>query len=75
MMTKRVFEKAALVVRAWREAEIGEGPVRVAGRDLWVSNAIEEAFVQLFQEDNPRFDRARFHGETLFRSEDKRARR
>ena len=64
MMTKKVFERAALVVQAWREAEAGEPPVRVAGRTLRVADAIEEAFVQLFKEDNPRFDKARFHRET-----------
>ena len=54
-MGKKNYEKAARIVQAWREAEIGEPDVRVAGKALKVSSAIEEAFVLFFKDDNPRF--------------------
>jgi hypothetical protein len=59
-MSKKNYEKAAAIVRAWREAEIGESPVKRAGATVTAASVIEEAFVLLFKDDNPSYDVARF---------------
>lgn len=59
-MSKKNYEKAARIVQAFRESEIGEPPVYLAGKTFYPSEAIEESFIMLFQDDNPRYDVALF---------------
>ena len=51
-MTKMHFEEAALIVRSMRS------PGR--RNDTMKANAAQEAFIQLFQKFNPKFDSMRF---------------
>jgi hypothetical protein len=45
-MIKKNYEKAAKIVRKMKETDF--------------TGAMEDAFVELFQDDNPRFDEERF---------------
>lgn len=49
-MTKRDYERAATIAQAW----VQHGLLMEQGA------AVEDAFVSLFEGDNPRFDEARF---------------
>lgn len=53
-MTKKDYEKAAKIVRRFR----------VNTPDHWIepliSSSMEDGFIELFKNDNPRFDEKRF---------------
>ena len=51
-MTKRDYERAATITQEWALSAGEDSPD--------YCRAVEEAFVELFADDNPRFDEARF---------------
>lgn len=60
-MTKKNYEKAAQIVVKKRQAARKFLAGSDAFRNLYqASNAMEEGFVELFQDDNPRWDEEKF---------------
>ena len=59
-MTKKNFEKAAAIVRAHRDLLSGETNSSRITTIVQTADAIEDAFVMLFANDNPHYDVARF---------------
>ena len=56
-MTKKDYEKAAAIVREhWENAEAPE----LGGTGHYIARAVEQSFISLFKNDNPRYDVRRF---------------
>ncbi len=56
-MTKMHFEKASAMVRDM----YGSDPQMVDDRQVFAIDSVRDAFADLFQSFNPRFDRDRFY--------------
>lgn len=59
-MTKKNYTKAANIVRQFREKHSQGGTFADAGVVDHVANQLENSFVELFSDDNSRFDAHKF---------------
>lgn len=63
MFTKKTFVKAASIAQRWHIAALDaktSGDVEAEAGHGVVAYSVQEAFIALFRDDNPRFDADRF---------------